>query len=106
MKHGSGEGLDRVAGPHAAASHSTGAVRAGGGIAAVLPGGGMVMPRGLEIVCIGRVRMHVVCVDVLPEGRCQGEPIARRSRIRRGNHEDSRGDRKQDSDNEAHQPQG
>lgn len=104
VKHGSGNHLDGMAGAHAAAVHSSRAVKTGGGISAVFPGGGMVMPRGLDIVCVGRVR--VVFVDVLPEDRCQGEPITLGSRVGRGNHEDSRGDRKQDSDDEAHQPQG
>jgi hypothetical protein len=106
MEHGSGKGLDGVAGSHAAAIHSTRAVRARGRIAAAHPSEGMVMPRGLDIVCVGRVRMHVVFVDVLPRDGCLGKPIAHRSRVRRGNHEDSRSDRKQDSDDEAHQPQG
>ena len=104
MKHGSGKRLDGVAGTHVAAVRPSAAVIPRGGVATVGAGRGMI---------VGRRRLHVdrglvgVRGVVIPEdgGRRHGT-LTRRGRMRRGNHEDSRGDRKQDSDDEAHQPQG
>jgi len=104
VNHRSGNRLDSVAGAHATARGSVATVSSRGRVAAALLGRGMIV--GGCLVSLDRSLMGVCPNDMTRNGFCQCQPVTGRSSMRRGNQEDPRGYRKQNSNDEARQPQG